>query len=116
VLGEHTMEAVAGFASLELDRILVKGKTRPVRIFTLLGDETVAANPAYTALKTKHDAMLAAYRAQHWSAAREQLHACRAEAPELTMPFYALYEHRIREFEAAPPPPDWDGVYMATAK
>lgn len=29
---------------------------------------------------------------------------------------YALYEHRIREFEAVPPPPDWDGVYTATVK
>ncbi|HEY5209226.1 MAG TPA: adenylate/guanylate cyclase domain-containing protein [Stellaceae bacterium] len=116
VLGEQTAAEMADFASLELDLILVKGKTRPVRIFTLLGDETVAANPAFAALKIKHDAMLAAYRAQRWAAARERIHECRAEAPELTMPFYSLYEHRIREFEAAPPPTDWDGVYMATAK
>jgi class 3 adenylate cyclase len=116
VIGELTAGEVAGFASLELDLILVKGKTRPVRIYTLVGDETVAANPAFAALKLSHDAMLAAYRAQKWHAARQYLHACRAEAPELTMPLYALYEHRIREFQAAPPPADWDGVYTATAK
>jgi class 3 adenylate cyclase len=116
VIGEQTADEVAGFASLELDLILVKGKTRPVRIYTLVGDETVAANPAFVALKLNHDAMLAAYRAQKWHAARQNLHACRAEAPELTMPLYALYEHRIHEFETAPPPADWDGVYTATAK
>jgi class 3 adenylate cyclase len=116
VIGEQTADDVAGFASLELDLILVKGKTRPVRVYTLVGDETAAANPAFAALKLSHDAMLAAYRAQKWHVARQHLHACRAEAPELTMPLYALYEHRIREFEAAPPPTDWDGVYTATAK
>ncbi|MGH6980581.1 MAG: CHASE2 domain-containing protein, partial [Stellaceae bacterium] len=116
VVNEPTANECAGFAYLELDLILVKGKTRPVRIFTLVGDDAVAANPAFAALKTTHDAMLVAYRAQQWSEARRLLHACRAEAPELTMPFYALYEHRIREFENAPPPPDWDGVYTATVK
>ena len=116
VLGENTAGEVTGFALLELDLILVKGKTRPVRIFTLVGDEIAGANPAFTTLKISHDALLAAYRAQQWHHARELLHACRAEAPELMMPFYGLYEHRIREFEAAPPPSDWDGVYTAAAK
>jgi class 3 adenylate cyclase len=116
VIGESTANECPNFAFLELDLILVKGKTKPVRIYTLLGDETVGGNPAFSTLKASHDAMLAAYRAQHWSEARAHLHGCRAEAPELMMPFYALYEHRIREFEAVPPPPDWDGVYAATAK
>ncbi len=116
VIGEQTAEGCPHLAFLELDLILVKGKTRPVRILTLVGDEAVAANPAFGALKTSHEAMLSAYRAQKWSSARAHLHACRAEAPELMMPFYALYEHRIREFEATPPPPDWDGVYTATVK
>jgi adenylate cyclase len=116
VVGEQTADDCPTLAYLELDLILVKGKTKPVRIFTLVGDETVAANPAFAALKVNHDAMLTAYRAQRWPEARSHLHACRAEAPELTMPFYALYEHRIREFEATPPPPDWDGVYTATVK
>lgn len=116
VVNEPTANECPGFAYLELDLILVKGKTKPVRIFTLVGDEAVATNPAFVALKISHDALLAAYRAQQWAEARHHLHACRAEAPELMTPFYALYEHRIREFEAAPPPPDWDGVYTATVK
>jgi adenylate cyclase len=103
-------------ALLELDFILVKGKTRPVRIYALIGDEAVGANPAFATLKGNHDAMMAAYRARDWRRAHELLLACRRDAPELILPFYALYEHRIREFEADPPPPDWDGVYSATAK
>jgi adenylate cyclase len=116
VVGETTAEAVADLALLELDLILVKGKTRPVRLYALVGDETAAANPAFAAFQAEHDAMLAAYRAQQWHQARAHLHASRAEAPELMMPVYALYEHRLRVFEAEPPPPDWDGVYTAISK
>ena len=29
---------------------------------------------------------------------------------------YDLYAERIAEFAAAPPPPDWDNVYVATSK
>ncbi len=116
VVGENAAAEVPQLALLELDFILVKGKTRPVRIYALVGDETVGANPAFVTLKANHDAMIAAYRARGWRRAHELLTACRGEAPELMLPFYALYEHRIREFEADPPPPDWDGVYSATAK
>jgi adenylate cyclase len=116
VVGESTAEAVPALALLELDLILVKGKTRPVRIFTLMGDESAGANPSFADLRDHHEAMLAAYRAQQWHEARGHLRACRAEAPESVMPVYALYEHRIREFESDPPPPDWDGVYTAVTK
>jgi class 3 adenylate cyclase len=116
VVSESTADAIRGFALLELDLILVKGKTRPVRIHALMGDETAGANPTFATLQTRHDAMLAAYRAQQWHTARQHLHACRAEAPELMAALYALYEHRLRQFEAEPPPPDWDGVYTAASK
>ncbi|MGH7074173.1 MAG: CHASE2 domain-containing protein [Stellaceae bacterium] len=116
VLAETTAAAAPGFALLELDLILVKGKTRPVRIHVLVGAEETGRNPAFADLKARHDAMLAAYRAQEWHEARRQLHACRAEAPELMMPVYRLYEHRLRLFEREPPPPDWDGVYTAASK
>jgi adenylate cyclase len=29
---------------------------------------------------------------------------------------YDLYEERITEYEANPPGPDWDGVFVATTK
>jgi adenylate cyclase len=116
VVAETTAHAAPGLAFLELDLIVVKGKTRPVRIHALVGDEKAAVNPAFAALRSRHDAMLAAYRSQGWQEARRQLQACRAEAPELMMPVYRLYEHRLRIFETEPPPPDWDGVYTAATK
>jgi adenylate cyclase len=116
IVSETTAAEAPGFAVLELDLIRLKGKTRPARIFALLGDETLAENPAFQTLKANHDAMIAAYRNCDWAGAREMLRLCRGEAPELIQGFYVLYEERIAEFEAEPPPQGWDGVHVALSK
>jgi len=116
VTGERTAEAAASLALLELDLIRVKGKTRPVRIFAVVGDGALAASPAFLALKREHDAMLAAYRGRAWAEAGRRIAACRAASPESLAALFALYEERIAGFEAAPPPADWDGVYVALTK
>jgi len=116
VIGEETALAVPDFALLELDQVRVKGKNVPVRIYTGLGDESVAKGNSFQALKGVHDAMLAAYRSQAWSAARASLALAREAAPDTLAKFYDMYEARIAEYMAAPPPEDWDGVYVATTK
>ncbi|WP_374653394.1 CHASE2 domain-containing protein [Dongia sp.] len=116
VIGEETALAVPDFALLELDQVRVKGKNVPVRIYTGLGDESVAKSNSFQALKGVHDAMMAAYRGQAWSAARASLALAREAAPGSLAKFYDMYEARIAEYMAAPPPEDWDGVYVATTK
>ena len=117
VVGQNTAEKAPDFALLEADAIKVKGKTEAVHIYALVGDETVAATPEYIGLKKQHDAMLAAYRAQKWDLARMKLQACRGNLNGFNLgELYSVYEERIAEFEAHPPPPDWDGVFVATSK
>lgn len=120
VIGEETAAAAADFALLELDRVRVKGKALPIRIFTGLGDAEVSANPAFQALKAAQDQMLARYRAQDWDAAEAQLVECRrlaeACAGGVLSAFYDLYAARIAAYRADPPPADWDGVYEAKSK
>jgi adenylate cyclase len=116
VLGEETASASDGFALLELDQVRVKGKNVPVRIYTGLGDEKVAQSNSFVALKSLHDAMLRAYRDQSWSSARASLVLAREAAPESLAKFYDMYEARIAEYAANPPPEDWDGVYVAMTK
>ena len=41
---------------------------------------------------------------------------CRPLAGHELDGLYDLYVERIAEFRANPPPPDWDGVYVATSK
>jgi adenylate cyclase len=117
LMGENTRLRVPELAALELDLLRVKGKTRPVRVFALLGAEDVAARPEFAALVRAQDRLLAAYRGQRWEEAQSALEECRRVGAEFELQdLYALYEARIAEYRATPPPPDWDGVHIATTK
>jgi adenylate cyclase len=115
VIGEDTEVHVRDFATLELDLIAVKGRAEAVHIFTLLGDEAVARSAEYQGLREAHAAMLTAYRAQNWEAARGRIEECRRRLPALTA-LYDLYAARASAFAAHPPPPDWAGIYVAETK
>lgn len=119
VVGEETRRQARDLAMLELDLIRVKGKTAPVRIFALLGNETLAETAAFRTLLALQEGFLSAYRAQDWQAARDGASGARTAATHAGLDLavlYDLYESRIEAFAAAPPPRDWDGVYVATTK
>jgi adenylate cyclase len=115
VVGEETYRHITDFAAIELDLIAVQGKAQAVHIYTLLGAADIAATAGYRDLRVQHDAMLVAYRAQDWAAARALIASCRLLDPQLER-LYDLYETRITLFETIPPPPDWDGVHVAESK
>jgi adenylate cyclase len=121
VIAEDTAKDAAGAAFLELDQVRVKGRTAPVQVFTVLGGAAFAGNAAFTTLAAAHHRMIAAYRAQRWAEASAALHEARTHELATGGPldlsgFYTLYEQRIAGYEAAPPPPDWDGVWTPTTK
>ena len=117
IIGPETAEAGKDrFALLELDKIQVKGQSVGVDIFTLLGDSDKAADPQFIALKEKHDAMITAYRTQHWDDASELLSECRALSKGEFSDLYDIYQERIEYYYEVPPPIDWDGVYIAETK
>ena len=117
VISEATRLCALDLAALELDLVRVKGKAEPVRIFALLGDETLAQGDGFKALQEAHDLMLTAYRVQSWAIARDQLETVRDLAGGFGLDaLYDLYEERIDTFLQAPPDKDWDGVYVALTK
>ena len=117
VIGETTYQGVQDMATIELDLIQVKGKTVPVRIFTVVGDETVAASQDYRTLRQNHDQMMACYRSQDWAGARAALKACLPLAHQFNLDgLYEVYAERIDHYEAESPGVDWDGVYVAKTK
>lgn len=116
LIGESTAGAVPDFAVLEMDLIQVKGKTKPVRVFNLAGDEIFAQTPDFTALKKQHEDMLTAYRAQEFKKVQELCEACKPLLGGRLSDFYELYSERAAALLDDPPPRDWDGVFVATSK
>ena len=95
----------------------MKGKSEPVRIFVLLGDDEAAKTPEFLALKESHDGLITAYREQRWDDARRHIAECRERLNGFNMAgFYDVFDVRIDAFEKNPPGADWDGVFVATSK
>jgi len=109
---QATVEADPVHAFMKIDEVRVKGKALPVAIFEPLG--TTAGLPdTLKADAAAFEAAFAHYQAQEWDAAEAALHALNARAPRT---LYAIYLERIAHFRSAPPPADWDGVFVYTTK
>ena len=70
IIGSETTRAEApDFAWLEIDSVLVKGKTRPVGLYALAGDAALAESEEFAHLSRIHSAMLTAYRGRDFRSA-----------------------------------------------
>ena len=117
LIGETSFEKSKGLAFIELDLVRVVGKTQPVQIFTLLGDEAYAETPEFQSLAKAHGEIMVAYRNQAWEAASSAVETARSRSPGGELGgFYDLMDERIAEFTENPPGPDWDAVYETTSK
>lgn len=117
VIGPLTRQQTPDFAAIELDLIKVKGKTKPVNIYALLGDPAVAKSAPFLALAAKHAEFLKVYRSARFDEAAKLM----AEARALGEPWhlgklYDLYVERLEAFSLSAPDPDWNGVFTATSK
>jgi adenylate cyclase len=74
-----------------------------------------ARDAAFERLAEAQARFLAAYRSKDWAGASRELAACHDLAPELGE-LYDLFERRIADYMREPPPPEWDGVFVATSK
>jgi adenylate cyclase len=117
VIGENTRRAIPDFAALELDLILVKGKTMPIRMYALLGDAIMAGNVAYGRLVDRQAEFLDLYRRAAFAEALEAIHACVAAAEALgwRQGYYDMMRERVDGL-IDDSPPDWNGVYVAEEK
>ncbi|NRD59375.1 adenylate/guanylate cyclase domain-containing protein [Corallococcus exiguus] len=107
LVAEETLAAARGVVlARELDLLRVKGKQQPVRVFELVGP---AGTPPPPHLERFAEG-LALYRARRFAEAREAFLASPEDAPS------GRFAARCEALLAAPPPADWDGVFVLDSK
>jgi adenylate cyclase len=98
----------------ELDMIAVKGRREPVRIYELLEERDAPQDPALEEFLARYDEGLGFYRARRWDEARAAFDAAARLRPD-DHPT-RLHLERTGLYILHPPPADWDGVFVMTAK
>ena len=118
IVGSTTaLAAKDRFAILELDFIMVKGKTEPEVIYAIAGRGDTAQSGRFQRLRNLTIEMLACYRSRDWDGALAAIERGRRtdEAHSLEL-LFNLYETRIRGFQKNPPPEDWNGAFALLTK
>ncbi|MBX9647848.1 MAG: adenylate/guanylate cyclase domain-containing protein [Xanthobacteraceae bacterium] len=118
IIGSRTAMAIRDrFAILELDFIMVKGKTEPEVIYAIAGREDTAQSGRFQRLRNLTIEMLACYRGRDWEGALAAIERGRRtdEAHSLEL-LYNLYDTRIRGYIESPPPEDWNGAFALLTK
>ena len=118
IVGSKTAMAVKErFAILELDFIMVKGKTEPEVIYAIAGRGDVAQSEDFQRLRNLTIEMLACYRSRDWDGALDAIARGRnSDHAETLDHLHELYEARIKAYKVNPPPADWNGAYQLLTK
>ncbi|WP_068071227.1 GAF domain-containing protein [Novosphingobium lentum] len=112
---ESTVNKLRGTYRLrDIDLVVVKGKTQPVRVFELLDYHDAASFPNLGEVVGHFGDGIAAYRAAKWDAAIARFEKCLALNPADTLSH--TYIDRCRVLQAAPPVGEWDGVWVMKDK
>jgi adenylate cyclase len=114
LISEYTRNELGEeFICRSLDRVRVVGINTPLRLYELLGLRSEGGAEAADGLSAWENA-LALYENRAFSAAAE-IFGSFAES-NANDGVARLYRGRCREYAAAPPPADWDGVNNLTSK
>ncbi|HSN17629.1 MAG TPA: adenylate/guanylate cyclase domain-containing protein [Gammaproteobacteria bacterium] len=110
---EMTKDAAPEFQYLELDRVRVKGKEKPVGIYEPLMPKD-KVDKDLKGLLLRHKQALTAYRNQDWDTAEREFFSLQQSNPG--RPVYGMYLDRITYFRSHSPGADWDGVFTFKTK
>jgi adenylate cyclase len=118
IIGSRTAMAIKDrFAILELDFIMVKGKTEPEVIYAVAGREDTAQSGRFQRLRNLTIEMLACYRSRDWEGALAAIERGRSTDERHSLELlYNLYDARIRNYIDNPPPEDWNGAFALLTK
>ncbi len=99
-----------GFVLRRLDRLVVKGKSEPIKVYEVVGREGEVDAAALERVIRFH-AALDLYDAREFSAAATAFDALATQDPAAEM-----YAERCRHYLDDPPPLDWNGAFEMKTK
>jgi adenylate cyclase len=118
--GSHSLASEAAIMaagdaveSREVDRLTVVGQTHSEAVFEIIG-RAGELTEQQRVLLAQYAEGLAAYRARRWDEARRAFQAA-LEAVPGDGPSMAMAQ-RVENFQANPPPADWDGAWRLDQK
>lgn len=113
IISEYTYEEVKDFFVLrEVDRVKVKGKTEPVRIY-----ELIQAEPMTSSQKEHLEFYQLGYRSYYDKKFVEaKNYFLKALELKIDDSVSKIYIKRCHEYLENPPPMEWDGVYVMKVK
>jgi adenylate cyclase len=101
VASASTRQNAPSFAWLEIDRVLLKNKTRPTAVFALAGSADYAASPGFRELAKRHEEILYAYRAREFAMAATKSADSASLAPDEVKGLYLYYQTRFERLAAS---------------
>ncbi len=102
------------FVLRSVDLLQVKGKTKPVEVFTVLGERTGAVNAKEEAWLNTFEEGIRLYRRRGFAEAALAFEKALVEKPGDYLS--SLYVQRSRDLASNPPGESWNGVYVMTKK
>lgn len=113
LIGEETYDNIKGFLCRLVDRVQVKGKEEPIRIYQPLCRMDNASKELIKRVDEYNQAYEKYVRKQ-WDEAEEMFKNLKRQDPE-TM-FYDIYLERISDLREHDLESDWDGIFRHTEK
>jgi adenylate cyclase len=111
MIGEETARALgAKFVLRRLDRLVVKGKSRPVKVYEVIGKAGDVPETRRVRIRAYHAAMALYYR-RRFALAREAFSRLMEEDVVAE-----VFADRCGRFEKAPPPATWDHSFELDSK
>lgn len=115
LISETTAAGLRGtYRMRDIDLVVVKGKTRPVRVYEVLDYHTPETFPDLMDVVSYFSEGIRHYRAADWDKASDRFARCLDLHPGDALS--AIYIDRCRILAANPPAGDWNGVWVMTQK
>lgn len=115
LISETTAAALRGtYRIRDIDLVVVKGKSRPVRVFEVLDYHSAATFPNLMDVVNYFGDGIRHYRDADWEKASHRFARCLELHPGDTLS--ATYIDRCRSLAANPPGPDWNGAWVMSEK